>query len=130
MVKTGLPITRQVIEDHLRIPLNQLLSYPEIHKILALIPNELLPYHQQRRVRLEAELLPRIPKVLDQLEREGKFLSKVELGRALQIGANVLRATGATTMLVERRAQQKKQLMIDEQVDHEREYTSSPSWQQ
>ncbi len=121
MVKTGLPITRQVIEDHLRIPLNQLLSYPEIHKILALIPNELLPYHQQRRVRLEA-IACRIPKVLDQLEREGKFLSKVELGRALQIGANVLRELpGATTMLVERRAQQKRQLMIDEQVDHERE---------
>ncbi len=122
MVKTGLPITRQVIEDHLRIPLKQLLSYPEIHKILALIPNELLPYHQERRVRLEAELLPRIPKVLDQLEREGKFLSRVELGRALQIGANVLRELpGATTMLAERRAQRKRQLMLDKHVDHERE---------
>jgi hypothetical protein len=119
---SGLPVTRQAIEDRLRIRLKRVLLYPEVQKTLAHVPNELLPEQQQRRARREAELLPCISQALDQLEQEGKSLSVRALGRFLQVnGAAVRQLPGVTAALAERRAQSKRQRVADKRADRERE---------
>jgi TniQ len=121
MMETGIPVTRQAIEDRLRIPLKQVSPYPEIQRALAHIPNELLLQHEERRLRRQAELLPRTPQALDQLEQEGKSLNASELGRLLQVDGGILRKfPGVMTALAERRAQRNRQHRANKQADRER----------
>lgn len=117
----GLEITRQRIEDCLRLPLKLFMSYPEMQSIIAQIPQEIVPPVRERMAQQEADLLKQLPETLSRLEQEKRPHNLKELAQLLRMDARRLRKYPQITQFLQSHRDAQKLQRVARKAQREEE---------